>query len=377
MAQLRRGRSFCRNGHSLEALGTSRDNGWACDGRKLKDGCRSGCTGFKQTKGWNRWRCQQDDWDFCEGCVTHYETAAIDTVCYCPNGHMLEALGTSRDNGWACDGMNLKDGCRGGCTGFKQTKGWNRWRCTQEDWDFCDGCVTHYRMVDLAMATLNIGDKSENVVCPNGHTMESLRKSRDNGWACDGRSLKDRCLGGCTDFKQTKGWNRWRCQQDDFDFCEGCATHYEPSDLNTSYFCPNGHKLINQTARATGWTCDGMKLKDGCVRGCTGSDQTKGWKRWRCQTDDFDFCEGCADHYKAVDKAMAALNVMKYTVCHCPKGHTLNALATSRDDGWACDGRNYPDGCLSGCTGFKQTKGWNRWRCNQDDFDFCAKCVMV
>ena len=213
--------------------------------------------------------------------------------------------------------------------------------------------------------------------CPNGHTMKALGKSRDNGWACDGRKLKDKCLKGCTDFKQTKGWNRWQCQQDDFDFCEGCANHYEPSDLNTSYFCPNGHKLEDLgKSRDNGWACDGRKLKNGCVRGCTDFKQTKGWNRWQCKQDDFDFCEGCADHYKAADKAMAALNVGKSKACHCPKGHTLKALATSRDNGWACDGRKYADGCLSGCTDFKQTKGWNRWRCEQDDFDFCAKCRL-
>merc|ERR1712151_1410621 len=44
----------CPKGHSLQVLGKSSDNGWACDGRKSDAGCKSGITGFKQTSGMYR-----------------------------------------------------------------------------------------------------------------------------------------------------------------------------------------------------------------------------------------------------------------------------------------------------------------------------------
>ena len=41
-------------------------------------------------------------------------------------------------------------------------------------------------------------------------------------------------------------------------------------------------------------------------------------------------------------------------------GHELSPLGTSKDNGWACDGRDEDAGCLSKITGFRQTKGMNR-----------------
>ena len=59
----------------------------------------------------------------------------------CPNGHALVSLGTSRDNGWACDGRATPGGCKRGCTDFRQSAGWPRFRCERCDWDLCDKCV--------------------------------------------------------------------------------------------------------------------------------------------------------------------------------------------------------------------------------------------
>lgn len=49
-----------------------------------------------------------------------------------------------------------------------------------------------------------------------------------------------------------------------------------------------------------------------------------------------------------------------------------------RDNGWACDGRNQPFGCFSKITGFRQTSGMNRFRCENEkcDFDLCYNCVI-
>ena len=37
--------------------------------------------------------------------------------------------------------------------------------------------------------------------------------------------------------------------------------------------------------------------------------------------------------------------------------------AACRDNGWGCDGRSQPGGCKRGITGFRQTKGIHRFRC--------------
>jgi len=62
----------CRLGHEIEWLSTTRDNdGWGCDGRFSPGGCRSGITGFHQSKGVDRYRCEQCDYDLCRKCVEH------------------------------------------------------------------------------------------------------------------------------------------------------------------------------------------------------------------------------------------------------------------------------------------------------------------
>ena len=54
--------------------------------------------------------------------------------CKCPAGHDLRPLGTSTDNGWACDGMRRDGGCARGCTGFRQSDGWGRFQCQACDY---------------------------------------------------------------------------------------------------------------------------------------------------------------------------------------------------------------------------------------------------
>lgn len=51
---------------------------------------------------------------------------------------------------------------------------------------------------------------------------------------------------------------------------------------------------------------------------------------------------GSTDHgFKAARTSLPAQGVT------CPQGHTLINLGTSRDDGWDCDARNEPGGCIS------------------------------
>jgi len=53
--------------HELEFI--NRDNGWSCSGMtELVGGCKRGCTGFHQTTGWPRYRCEECDFDYCDLC---------------------------------------------------------------------------------------------------------------------------------------------------------------------------------------------------------------------------------------------------------------------------------------------------------------------
>ncbi|CAE7482474.1 Tiparp [Symbiodinium pilosum] len=124
-------KGVCKNGHELAPLGTSRDNGWGCDGRSEEGGCASKITGFRQTKGMNRFRCERCDFDYCEKCYLLRTGAKV-----CLNGHPLVPLGTTRDNGWTCDNARLGIGC----LRDNKTKGINRYRCEQCDFDLCDLC---------------------------------------------------------------------------------------------------------------------------------------------------------------------------------------------------------------------------------------------
>jgi len=54
------------------------------------------------------------------------------------------------------------------------------------------------------------------------HEHVLIRNYNDNGWGCDGRKLAG-CARGCTGFKQSAGWPRFRCELCDFDFCDECA----------------------------------------------------------------------------------------------------------------------------------------------------------
>ena len=97
----------CSNGHALIPLGTTQDNGWACDARNEGEGgCLSGITGFHQTKGKNRFRCEKCDFDYCDKCYLLRTGAKL-----CMKGHPLVPLGTTQDNGWGCDNASTKAGC--------------------------------------------------------------------------------------------------------------------------------------------------------------------------------------------------------------------------------------------------------------------------
>lgn len=93
---------MCEDGHNLQDLGTSADNGWGCDGRhRFPGGCKGGFTGFGQTRGVNRYRCRACDYDLCETCYRYEKNRLLDE-------HKSEAPPDSGESWWwRCDGALL------------------------------------------------------------------------------------------------------------------------------------------------------------------------------------------------------------------------------------------------------------------------------
>ena len=222
--------------HPLKFLDTTIDNGWACDGRNLSSKCFNGITGFNQTKGLKRFRCMQCDYDLCEFCMKNYYD--INYLINNDNSdnrglyifkryyyvdvhnHPLNFLDKSKDNGWVCNGIKLEKKCFSGITDLNQTKNIPRFRCNKCDFDLCENCVNNYKK------KINFEfKKSYKVKCHN-HPLLFLDKSKDNGWACDGRKLEKKCFSGITGFNQTKNIPRFRCDKCDFDLCENCMEYY-------------------------------------------------------------------------------------------------------------------------------------------------------
>lgn len=135
------------HGHPLVFLDKTKDNGWACDGRKLIDNCFTGITGFQQTKGISRFRCDECDFDLCEKCMNHYRREIFYEInkSYKASVHQhdLICLGKSDEDDWLCDGKNY-GGCMSGITGFYQTKGVERFRCDDCNFDLCKNCMDFY-----------------------------------------------------------------------------------------------------------------------------------------------------------------------------------------------------------------------------------------
>merc|ERR1712232_1169848 len=68
--------------------------------------------------------------------------AAQASLITCRNGHALKSLGTTADDGWSCDGHGELGGCHGGITGYFQSFGVCRYRCSAGcDYDLCQKCV--------------------------------------------------------------------------------------------------------------------------------------------------------------------------------------------------------------------------------------------
>ncbi len=62
--------------------------------------------------------------------------------------------------------------------------------------------------------------------CVTCHPHPLYLVDQDNGWACNGMMLPEKCASGITDFYQTSGMKHYTCRLDDFDLCEGCINKY-------------------------------------------------------------------------------------------------------------------------------------------------------
>ena len=72
-----------------------------------------------------------------------FKRIAAAALITCPSNHRLVSVTDQKQlsNGWACDArQSAAGGCKRGCTGFKQSAGWGRFRCKACDYDLCDMC---------------------------------------------------------------------------------------------------------------------------------------------------------------------------------------------------------------------------------------------
>eukprot|EP00928_Gymnodinium_smaydae_P031164 TRINITY_DN22964_c0_g1_i1.p1 TRINITY_DN22964_c0_g1~~TRINITY_DN22964_c0_g1_i1.p1 ORF type:complete len:638 (+),score=80.85 TRINITY_DN22964_c0_g1_i1:184-1914(+) len=385
----------CLEGHLLQPLGLTRDNGWSCDGRKQPGGCKSGILGFHETKGQPRYRCSTCDYDLCERC---YETPDADGKC-CRRGHPLLSLGVSRDNGWACDLSKEPAGCRRGLSAYHMSRGVPRYRCERCDFDACDECYetlesTGSKALERASLPRSTSVELDEVpshwdmsimseidmaagLCPDDESQKNLYGEVElteedisvmqHIFDASYRKIftRDRGRGGrVPDGLQVVAGVRiqnaqnWKEYVKKLEQIRGQIASLRQS--GTPGVCKNGHILVPQgTTRDNGWACDARKEgMGGCESGITDFHQTSGMNRFRCPKCDFDYCEKCY--------------LMRTGRKLCCQGHALVPLGRSCDNGWSCDGHRLHDGCLSG----NNTRGLNRYRCETCDFDLCAPCFQ-
>lgn len=63
--------------------------------------------------------------------------------------------------------------------------------------------------------------------CPNFHALEPLGTSLDDGWLCDGAKKPSGCKSGISQFYQSAGLNRYRCNICNHDLCQKCVQDFE------------------------------------------------------------------------------------------------------------------------------------------------------
>ena len=223
------------------------------------------------------------------------------------HNHPLKFLDDTMDNGWICNGRLLSGGCLNNITDYKQTNGIKRFRCMQCGYDLCEKCFNKY--FDKNFVVINDDSnnrglylfKKQYLSQAHEHPLIFLDKSKEDGWACNGKFFTNKCLSGITDFNQTKNIPRFRCEKCDFDLCENCMNFSRKKnfyELNKEYKVNvHRHPLKFLGIRNEGWLCDGKNLKEKCLSEITDFNQTDGFERFRCDKCDFDLCRNCMDYY--------------------------------------------------------------------------------
>ena len=221
--------------------------------------------------------------------------------------HALKFLDITMDNGWACDARHLPGGCLNGIKDFKQTKNIKRFRCMQCNYDLCEKCMNKYYDNNFIIKNDESINKSlylfnkKYLSQAHEHPLVFLDKSQDNGWLCNGQSFGNKCFSGITGFNQTTGIPRFRCEKCDFDLCENCMNYYRKKnfyELNKTYKARvHIHPLKFLGVQNSGWACDGRKFPEKCLSALNDFGQTTGFERFRCDKCDFDLCRNCMDYY--------------------------------------------------------------------------------
>ena len=223
--------------HPLKYLGTTMDNkSWYCDGKYLPDTCLSGIEDCTQTKDHKRFRCFQCDYDLCEKCMNKYydnkyiikndnsnnrSLYLLDKKYFSLiHEHPLVFIDKSEDNNWICNGKNLDNNCFSGINSNNESKGIPRFKCLECDFNLCENCMNFYKKKEF----YEIGKFYKVSVHPC--SLIFLGVSEDDNWLCDGKDLKEKCLSGITDFYQTKGIERFRCDYCNYDLCKNCMDYY-------------------------------------------------------------------------------------------------------------------------------------------------------
>eukprot|EP00727_Mastigamoeba_balamuthi_P002630 m51a1_g12364 hypothetical protein (761) ;mRNA; f:580269-582847 len=272
----------------------TRDNGWACDGRSQAGGCRRGITGFHQTSGVTRFRCEQCDYDLCPDCIA--ASISPSEVVSASHEHTLKL--SSRNTSWYCNGKYLAGGCKG-----KSSSGTGRvrYRCDACDFDFCPDClVFRCQQAQQASATsapqpskpsgpspVSPSEQTTAIVVCHSHRLS--RSTRDNGWGCDGRKNSGGCRRGITGFNQTSGVPRYRCDGCDYDLCSDCLVDM----LTTPYVMTRLHEhTLSKSPSGSTWTCSGASAPGGCRKARDGNMSSR-VVRYRCDACSFNLCPDC------------------------------------------------------------------------------------
>ena len=222
--------------HPLKFLDTTMDNGWYCENKYSPSKCLGEIDDFEKSKNQKRFRCMQCDYDLCEKCMNkNYDPKYIiknddsgNRSLYLLNKtylsqiheHPLIFLDKTEDTGWICKGNDLVNGCYSGISSPNKSSGIPRFRCQKCNFNLCENCMNYYKK--KAFYEINNYYK----VSVHSHPLIFLGVSDRDDWLCDGKDLKEKCLSNLTDFYQTKGVERFRCEICNYDLCKNCMDFY-------------------------------------------------------------------------------------------------------------------------------------------------------